>query len=157
MTVADLDAVLAIERASFPTPWSRGAFVYELKENQAARCWVGRVARELVGYLCVWEVKPELHITNLAVHPGWRRQGVARTLLGAILEDARRRGFTLAVLEVRPTNEEALGLYARLGFRVIGRRKGYYYDTGEDALIMEADLTTAPAGDRPDREAEPIK
>lgn len=156
MTVADLDAVLAIERASFPTPWSHGAFVYELKENQAARCWVARVARELVGYLCVWEVKPELHITNLAVHPARRRQGIARTLLGAILEDARRRGFRLAVLEVRPTNAEALGLYARLGFRVIGRRKGYYYDTGEDALIMEADLTTTRAGDRSDHEEESV-
>ncbi len=148
MTVADLDSVLAIERASFHTPWSRGAFVYELKENQVARCWVARAAGEVVSYLCVWEVGPELHITNLAVHPARRHQGIARALLGAILEDARRRGLTVALLEVRPTNREARGLYERFGFRVIGRRKGYYYDTGEDALVMEADLSTAPVGNQ---------
>jgi len=151
MTFADLDSVLAIERASFPTPWSRGAFLYELKENQVARCWVARVARDVVGYLCVWEVGSELHITNLAVHPAWRRRGIARSLLGAILEDARRRRLTSAVLEVRPTNREARGLYERSGFQVIGRRKGYYYDTGEDALVMEANLFAAPAGNPVDR------
>ena len=152
MALADLDSVLAIERASFPTPWSRGAFVYELEQNGVARCWVGRVGGELVGYLCLWEVASELHITNLAVHPAWRRQGIARTLLGAILEDARHRRLALAVLEVRPTNVEAQRLYERFGFRVIGRRKGYYPDTGEDALIMEADLSAAPAGNQRDRE-----
>ncbi len=148
MTFTDLDSVLAIERASFPTPWSRGAFLYELKENQVARCWAARAVGEVVGYLCVWEVGSELHITNLAVHPAWRRRGIARALLGAILEDARRRGLTGALLEVRPTNQEARGLYERFGFRVVGSRKGYYYDTGEDALVMEAALSPAPVGNR---------
>lgn len=152
MALADLDAVLAIERASFTAPWSRSAFVHELQQNRAARCWVARVGAELVGYLCLWEVGPELHITNLAVHPGWRRRGVARTLLGDILEDARRRGLTMAFLEVRPTNHEARGLYEHFGFRVIGQRKGYYVDTGEDALIMEADLTAGATRNHPRRE-----
>ncbi len=154
MTVADLDSVLAIERASFATPWSRGAFVYELEQNRVARCWVARITGEVVGYLCVWEVGSELHITNLAVHPGWRRRGIARTLLGAILDDARGRRLALAMLEVRPTNWEAQRLYESFGFHVVGRRKGYYYDTGEDALIMEADLTAAPAGNQSDREGD---
>jgi ribosomal-protein-alanine N-acetyltransferase len=153
MALVDLDAVLAIERASFTAPWSRSAFVHELQQNRAARCWIARVSAELVGYLCLWEVGPELHITNLAVHPAWRRRGVARTFLGDILEDARRRGLTMAFLEVRPTNHEARGLYEHFGFRVIGQRKGYYVDTGEDALIMEADLSQAPAGNQPDRKA----
>lgn len=148
MALSDLDSVLSIERASFPTPWSRGAFVYELKQNRAARCWVARVTGELVGYLCLWEVGSELHITNLAVHPAWRRQGVARTLLGEILTDARRRRLTLAFLEVRPTNWEAQALYESFGFRAIGRRKGYYADTGEDALIMEADLSALAVGNQ---------
>lgn len=151
MTLTDLDLVLSIERVSFSTPWSRRAFLYELKENRAARCWAARVAGELVGYLCLWEVGSELHITNLAVHPAWRRQGIARALLGAILEDARRRGLSVAFLEVRPTNREALSLYERFGFHVIGRRKGYYFDTGEDALVMEADLSALAAGNQPDR------
>lgn len=145
MTLEDLDEVLAIERASFQTPWSRGAFRYELTQNRVARCSVARGGRQLVGYLCLWEIGHEVHITNLAVHPAWRRRGVARALLGALLEDAQRRGTDLVFLEVRPTNTEALGLYESFGFRVIGRRKGYYFDTGEDALVMEARLTAAPS------------
>ena len=143
LTPADLDEVLAIERISFPTPWSRGAFLYEMRQNPAARCWVARgapPAPSVLGYLCLWEISPEIHITNLAVHPDWRRQGIARALLTATLEDARRRGLTLALLEVRPNNAEALGLYEGLGFQIVGRRKGYYFDTGEDALLMRADL-----------------
>jgi ribosomal-protein-alanine N-acetyltransferase len=145
LTPADLDEVLAIERISFPTPWSRGAFLYEMRQNPAARCWVARgapPAPSVLGYLCLWEISPEIHITNLAVHPEWRRQGIARALLTATLEDARRRGLTLALLEVRPNNAEALGLYEGLGFQIVGRRKGYYFDTGEDALLMQADLNT---------------
>ena len=143
LTPADLDEVLAIEQASFPTPWSRGAFLYEMKQNPAARCWVARgsgSAPPVLGYLCLWEIPPEIHITNLAVHPEWRRQGIARVLLTATLEDARRRGLTLALLEVRPNNAEAVGLYEGLGFQIVGRRKGYYFDTGEDALLMQANL-----------------
>ncbi len=144
MTLDDLDEVMAIERASFQTPWSRGAFRYELTQNRVARCTVGRTSRQLVGYLCLWEIGHEIHITNLAVHPSFRRRGIARALLGAMLEEARRTGVELAFLEVRPTNAEALGLYESLGFRVIGRRKGYYFDTGEDALVMEARLAGEP-------------
>ena len=145
MTLDDLDDVLTIERASFQTPWSRGAFRYELTQNRVARCSVARAGRRLVGYLCLWEIGHEIHVTNLAVHPDVRRRGIARALLGAVMEDARRRQVDLAFLEVRPTNAEALGLYERFGFRVIGRRKGYYFDTGEDALVMEARLSAEPS------------
>jgi ribosomal-protein-alanine N-acetyltransferase len=143
MSLEDLDAVLAIERASFTTPWSRAAFRYELLQNRVARCLVVRADREVVGYLCLWEIGHEIHITNLAVHPGFRRQGIARTLLGDTLEEARRSGVEQVFLEVRPTNREARALYESFGFEVIGRRKGYYFDTGEDALVMEVRL---PAG-----------
>ncbi len=140
MTLDDLGEVLAIERASFQTPWSRGAFRYELTQNRVARSVVVRIGREIVGYLCLWEIGHEIHITNLAVHPSFRRRGVARALLGRVMEDARRSGVELVFLEVRPTNVEAVTLYESFGFRVIGRRKGYYFDTGEDALVMEARL-----------------
>jgi ribosomal-protein-alanine N-acetyltransferase len=142
MAEQDLDEVLAIERVSFKTPWSRAAFRYELTQNRVARCLVMRAGDEVAGYLCLWELGHEIHITNLAVDPRRRRRGVARALLAATLEEARGRGVDLAFLEVRPTNVEALGLYESLGFRVVGRRKGYYFDTGEDALVMEARLPT---------------
>ena len=149
MTLDDLDEVLAIERVSFQTPWSRTAFRYELTQNRVARSLVVRVGRDLAGYLCLWEIGHEVHITNLAVDPRFRRRGVARALLGQTMEDARQRGVELLFLEVRPTNVEALALYESFGFSVIGRRKGYYFDTGEDALVMEARLgaeTVEPTG-----------
>jgi ribosomal-protein-alanine N-acetyltransferase len=118
MRPEDLDEVLGIERASFSMPWSRGAFLYEIQQNRVARCWVMREVERVVGYLCLWEVADEVHITNIAV------------------------------LEVRPSNNEARTLYESFGFRVVGRRRGYYYDTGEDALVMEADLQTAHPGTR---------
>jgi ribosomal-protein-alanine N-acetyltransferase len=149
MTLEDLDEVLEIERASFKTPWSRGAFRYELTQNRVARSLVVRLGRELAGYLCLWEIGHEIHITNLAVRPSLRRRGVARALLGHVLEGARRDRMELVFLEVRPTNVEAVTLYERLGFRVIGRRKGYYFDTGEDALVMEARLDAEAAQPEP--------
>jgi ribosomal-protein-alanine N-acetyltransferase len=140
MRPGDLDEVVAIERASFGMPWSRGAFLYEIEQNRVARCWVLREDDQVAAYLCLWEIGDELHVTNIAVHPGQRRRGLARRLLGAILEDARSRRIRSVTLEVRPTNDEARTLYESFGFRVVGRRRGYYYDTGEDALIMESDL-----------------
>ena len=140
MRPGDLDEVVAIERASFGMPWSRGAFLYEVEQNRVARCWVLREDDQVVAYLCLWEIGDELHVTNIAVHPAQRRRGIARRLLGAILEDARGRRLRSVTLEVRPTNDEARTLYESFGFRVVGRRRGYYYDTGEDALIMESDL-----------------
>lgn len=139
----DLERVVEIERTSFSMPWSRGAFLYELEQNRAARCWVCRADGVLVGYLCLWEIGDEIHITNIAVDRRHRRRGIARHVLTEVLEGARGRGTRAVFLEVRPTNVEARGLYESLGFRVIGRRQGYYYDTGEDALVMEADLASA--------------
>ena len=152
MDVGDLDRVLEIERASFPTPWTRAAFCYEIQQNKVAHCTAIRARGGVVGYLCFWEIGREIHITNLAVHPGWRRRGVARRLLAAALAEGVARGVTLAFLEVRPSNTHALTLYESLGFQVIGRRNGYYFDTGEDALVMEArlggDATPAVAGNQ---------
>ena len=148
MRPADLDAVLDIERASFPTPWSRQAFLHELERNRVAVLWVARAGRSddagvpatVVGYLCLWVVADEVHITNLAVDPGWRGEGIARLLLGTLLVHHRDTGARRAFLEVRPDNVEARRLYQGLGFREVGRRRGYYVDTGEDALLLEARL-----------------
>src|SRR5712691_12732852 len=117
MSPADLDEVLAIERASFSMPWSRGAFLYEMEQNRVARCNVIREDGRLVGYVCLWEVADELHITNVAVHPAARRHGIGRWLLESVFERARAGGARMVLLEVRPSNVEALGLYESLGFR----------------------------------------
>ena len=92
----------------------------------------------VVGYICLWEVTDELHVTNVAVHPDARRRGFARALLESVFAHARVAGSRIVLLEVRPSNTEAIPLYESFAFRVIGRRRGYYYDTGEDALVMEA-------------------
>jgi ribosomal-protein-alanine N-acetyltransferase len=147
----DLDEVVAIERASFTMPWSRGAFLYEVEQNRVARCRVYRDGSVIAGYLCLWEVADEIHITNVAVRADRRRRGIGRQLLSEVLTDARARRIRLVCLEVRPTNVEARGLYESFGFRVVGRRKGYYYDTGEDALVMEAELQPS----EPARDGEP--
>jgi [ribosomal protein S18]-alanine N-acetyltransferase len=144
MLAADLPDVLVIERASFSMPWSRGAFLYEIEQNQVARCWVGRDAGRLVGYICLWDVAEELHVTNVAVHPDARRRGIARALLESVFGHARAVGSRMVLLEVRPSNTEAIALYDSFGFRAVGRRRGYYYDTGEDALVMEALVNSGP-------------
>jgi ribosomal-protein-alanine N-acetyltransferase len=111
-----------------------------MEQNRSARCWVVRDDGRVAGYVCLWEIGDEVHVTNIAVHPDCRRRGIGRTLLGHILDDARQRSLRVVALEVRPSNREARQLYESYGFRVVGRRKGYYYDTGEDALVMELGL-----------------
>src|SRR4029453_8003828 len=101
-----LDEVLVIERASFTMPWSRGAFLYEIQQNRVARCWVMREEGRVVGYVCLWEISDEVHVTNIAVEPASRRRGFARTLLAGVLSDARERRLRTVVLEVRPSNVE---------------------------------------------------
>ena len=104
----------------------------------------------VVGYLCLWAVADEVHVTNLAVDPAWRGEGIGRFLLGTLLVRHRAAGARRAFLEVRPGNTEARRLYQSLGFREVGRRRGYYVDTGEDALLLEARLDEGPlAADAP--------
>ena len=148
MLPPDLPDVLVIERASFSMPWSRGAFLYEIEQTHVARCWVGREDGRIVGYICLWDVADELHVTNVAVHPDARRRGIARALLESVFGHARAAGSRMVLLEVRPSNTEAIALYDSFGFRAVGRRRGYYYDTGEDALVMEALVSSvAPRGE----------
>jgi len=136
MTLADLDGVMAVEEISYLTPWSRRAFVSELTENIHAHYIVARLGREVVGYAGMWVILDEAHVTNIAVHPDWRRRGLGERLLRELISRARARGATRVTLEVRKSNMVAQRLYTRLGFVPRGIRKGYYSDTGEDAIIM---------------------
>ena len=149
MTVADLDQVGVIERSSFPTPWSKRSFHSELTQNIYAEYIVARRRSRVVGYAGMWVVLDEGHITNIAVHPTFRGQGIGDRLLRELTERAIQRGATRMTLEVRPTNLVAQTLYARHGFVQRGIRRGYYSDTHEDALIMwKDDLKEETASDQ---------
>ncbi len=140
MLVDDIDAVLAVERLSLPTPWKASGYRHELTTNRLAHYWVLDVTGQLVGYAGYWLVGPEAQISIIAIHPDQRRQGLGTLLLLHLLADAAGRGATEATLEVRRSNMAARRLYVAHGFTEVGRRRGYYKDTGEDAVLMTLDM-----------------
>ena len=134
LTFADLPQIIAIERRAFPTPWSLAMFVLELSKS-TGWCLAALRGETLVGYLVCSRYDTVWHIMNVAVDPDQRRRGVATALLEGLIErlnDERAR-YTL---EVRESNVAAIALYERYGFRAAGRRRRYYQDNGEDAVIM---------------------
>lgn len=135
MSVADLPAVLVIERQCQPDPWSEAMFLGEFN-NPCASVEVSLLDGELAGYLCSWLIGGELSILNLATAPQHQRRGVAAALLQGCLARAQAVGLERAWLEVRAGNAGAIALYRRFGFDVAGERKRYYAD-GEDALVMQ--------------------
>ena len=138
MTMADVEAVAAVEAATFPTPWSREAFESEMR-NVAARYLVAEVDGRVVGYAGAWLILDESHITNIALLQEYRGQGIGRRLTHDLLQYLSNLGAAYATLEVRRSNAVAQGLYVSLGFIKLGVRKRYYEDNGEDALIMVCD------------------
>lgn len=135
MTLADVDAVAAIEAATFPTPWTRDAFVQEMS-NVAARYLVAEEDGVVIGFAGAWIILDESHITNIAVQEAHRGKGVGRQLTAALLQYLSNLGAAYATLEVRKSNLIAQRLYQGLGFIKLGVRKRYYEDNGEDALLM---------------------
>lgn len=134
---ADLPAVLAIEHASFADPWSEGLFREEL--DRPDRIWlVAEEVGRLVGYAGAMVVGDEADVMNVAVEESSRSRGIARELLWELSRRVRERNVRRLTLEVRPGNADALALYETCGFDVVGRRPGYYAETGEDALLMRS-------------------
>ena len=141
-TAADLDAVMAIERISFPRPWERQAFSDELVRPWARLQVLRRMSTgEVLGFCNYWLVADELHILNVAIHPNQRRHGHAARLLQHILAEAERNKIRVVSLEVRVSNLAAQALYRKFGFRDVGTRPKYYADNGEDALLMDRELS----------------
>jgi len=140
LELGDLTAIETIERDSYPTPWSRSMFASELAKPSSIS--LGAFADgtgDLVGYLIISRYVDAWHVMNVAVAPGYRRRGIAVTLLERLFEltaGDERRGYTL---EVRVSNTAAIRLYERLGFKARGIRRGYYTDNREDAIIMWRD------------------
>lgn len=137
MTPADLDGVMEVERLSFLTPWSREAFRSELMQSYTVYL-VARDAGRVVGYGGMHVVWEDAHVTNIAVHPLLRGRGLALRMMQELILRATARGANRMTLEVRASNTPAQSLYQKLGFitRKGAVRKGYYTDTGEDAILM---------------------
>ncbi len=162
MQLDDVRQVQLLDCMSFPLPWSLNAYRYEV-ENQGSRAWVCEHVvpadhipvryynplvespqvlvktpgdKAIIAMLVIWLILDEIHIATLAVHPDFRRLGIARMILRTALDDAAREGALSALLEVRAGNTAAQALYRGFGFEVVGRRPAYYRDNNEDALLM---------------------
>jgi len=150
LELADLGAIEKIERASYPTPWSRSMFASELGKQSSLSIAAVDPDGTLVGYLVLSRYVDAWHVMNVAVDPAHRRQGIASALLQRLFEETRddaERGYTL---EVRVSNTAAIRLYERFGFISRGVRRGYYTDNREDAVIMwrESERRRVEAGAR---------
>lgn len=139
MELKDLEGVHSISGKSFKSPWSLDAIQSEFY-NEMAHYLVARQGDETVGFLGTWLVFDEVQITNIAVDPACRRQGIAHLLLDHLLLDMKNKDMSIVFLEVRISNEAAKKLYEAHGFHYSGYRKKFYPD-GEDAYLMSRDLS----------------
>ncbi len=137
MAVEDLEQVIAIDQISFSLPWPPRAFHAELTKNSAiSRCWVAEQDEKIIGMIVAWLIVDEIHIATIAVHPDFRGQGVGNDLLAHTLQFAKEEGAIASMLEVRPSNEAAINMYKKFGYEEVSRRKEYYSDNKEDAILM---------------------
>ena len=133
-----LRSVLHIEAQVYPRPWTLGLFLSELNLHTARSYFVARVDGRVVGYGGVMLSLEDAHVTTLAVDPLWQRHKVGQRLMVVLAREAVRRGARNLTLEVRVSNQGAQGLYRRFGLAPAGIRKGYYLESGEDAIVMWA-------------------
>lgn len=140
-----LRAVTRIEAQVYPRPWSVGLFLSELALRDQRTYIVARVGGAVVGYAGTLYMLEDAHVTTVAVDPLWHRLGIGTRLLAGVIRTAVTRGSTAVTLEVRVSNVGAQTLYRAFGFAPAGVRKGYYADTGEDALVMWVHDVDAPA------------
>lgn len=135
-TSSDLDAILDIEGKSFTSPWSRETLLEELDGKAWSYVQAAELQNAVVGFIVYWIVLNEIHLLNLAVHPDWRRMGIAAAMMHHLLANAKSHDVSEIFLEVRVSNRNAQTLYRRFGFKPIGMRRNYYTDNGEDAIVM---------------------
>jgi ribosomal-protein-alanine N-acetyltransferase len=145
LALADLDRVAEIERATFPDPWSRRSFAETIEREQVRSLAIDDAQGRLVGYAMSVRAGDEAEILNIAVDESARGQGAGRALLDELLEHLRRSGVRQVFLEVRRSNQAAIGLYRDAGFRPLGVRPGYYGRPREDALTMVLELASQTA------------
>ncbi len=138
-TEKDVCQIADLDKICFSLPWSEQAFRKELNDNNLA-FYILAEAKEtgqIVGYAGVWLIQEEGHITNVAVHPDFRRKHIGMAIVDVLMKESRKRAGTLTfTLEARKSNTAAIELYKKFGFLEVGIRKGYYQENKEDAVIM---------------------
>ena len=135
MTTDDADAIAELEEKSFAMPWSREDFWHEA-QNELAEYIVCELDGKIIAYAGAWVSFNQAEVMSVAVEPSLRGKGIGTILFGKLIEAVKLRGATAITLEVRPSNTAAIKLYESFGLKSVGRRRGYYIDNGEDALIM---------------------
>ncbi len=138
LTLNDLTAILELDQACFGGLWTMDGYQRELNSpnSELLGLFSPVYGSKLLGMGCFWAILEEAHITILAIHPQYHRQGLGQALLYSLLQTASDRGLERATLEVRASNLAAISLYEKFGFKIAGRRRGYYQDNGEDALVL---------------------
>lgn len=138
MRESDLPGVLEIERVSFSNPWSADTFKGEIQNESISfpMVVVEQPGEKVVAYVIYWRIHDDVQINNVAVHPDYRRLGIGETMLRNIIEKLKKAGVSLISLDVRLSNSAAISFYKKLGFEVLGTRKGYYTCPDEDAYVM---------------------
>ena len=136
MMLEDIPAVVELDKISFSLPWPERSFRFEVNDNPVSRCWVADVDGRVIGMVVGWMLVDEIHIATIATHPDFRRQGIGRKLLSHTLQRASEEGAESSFLEVRESNLAAQEMYRQFGYEATGRRKRYYRDNDEDAILM---------------------
>ena len=136
MRGAHIPEILAIEEDLFDGPWTESMFHQEVSDSYLSRPWVAMLDGRVVGYMVTWFLRDEVHLLNIAVARAHQGKGYARRMLSELIDESVRGGRDLITLEVRESNHSARRLYDAHGFIVVGRRKSYYQDNHEDAVVM---------------------
>ena len=147
MRLDDISAVVELDKMSFSLPWPERSFRYELTDNPASRCWVVELDGKIVAMLVSWLLVDEAHIATIATHPNYRQQGFAKKLLTYALQSMKSEGAVTSFLEVREGNLAAQEMYRKFGYKVSGRRKRYYKDNDEDAILMTLESLKVDSGE----------
>ena len=143
MNEDDLSSVMEIENLSYPTPWNLSSFKGEIENRPISNPYViiFRPLEKIIGYVIYWHIRNEVQISNIAISPDYRQMGVGEGVLRKVLVEMRRKGIDFVFLEVRPSNLAARHLYEKLGFTMLGLRRGYYRNPSEDAIVMGKSLS----------------
>ena len=144
MEEKDLACVLEIEHLSFPNPWHESTFRGEIQNRPISfpLVIVHETLGRVIGYIIFWAIGEDVQINNIAVHPDFRRLGIGERALRHAIAEVKFRGARLITLEVRPSNTAAMTLYKKLGFKLMGIRKGYYTLPPEDAIVLGLQFTS---------------